>query len=133
MSKLSILKNVYSWGLEYQTYPDFEWSKVARMLNSSDFKWHSKIKQPNHSKFDQIAAILDSNLLVLLLNGQDFSMVNTYCYISQHIFKMQIFEVHCFYLSFYLPREVFTLLAIARWRPLFQYFNGWAIWYSNCI
>ena len=30
------------------------------MLNGSDFKWHSKTDQPDYSKFDQIARILDS-------------------------------------------------------------------------
>ena len=30
------------------------------MLNGSDFKWHSKTKQPKHSKSDQIATILES-------------------------------------------------------------------------
>ena len=52
------------WGLEYRTCPEFELAKVAQMLNGSDFKWHSKIEQPNHSKSaDQIAAILDSYAL----------------------------------------------------------------------
>ena len=48
------------WGLEHRTRLDFEWSKVVLMLNGSDFKWHSKTDQPDYSKFDQIARILDS-------------------------------------------------------------------------
>ena len=43
------------------------------MLNGSDFELHSKTEQPDHSKFDQIAAILDSYVLVPFLNGPDYS------------------------------------------------------------
>ena len=42
-------------------------------VNGSDFEWHSKTKQPNHCKSNQIAAILDSYVLVLFSNGQDYS------------------------------------------------------------
>ena len=55
------------WGLKYQTRLDFEWVNVVYMMNSLDFEWHSKTKQSNHSKADQIAAILDSYELVLFL------------------------------------------------------------------
>ena len=37
------------------------------MLNGSDFKRHSKMDQPGHSKSDRIAAILDSHALVPFL------------------------------------------------------------------
>ena len=39
----------------------------------SDFEWRSKTEQPYHSKSDQIAAILDSYVLILFLNGLDYS------------------------------------------------------------
>ena len=54
-------------------HSDFEWSKFVAMLNGSDFKWHSKTQQPDHTKSDQIAGILDLYALALSLNGQDYS------------------------------------------------------------
>ena len=40
------------------------------MFNVSDSKWYYKTKQPDHSKSDQIAAILDSYVLVLFTNDR---------------------------------------------------------------
>ena len=64
-------KRTLQWGLDSQTLSDFQWSKVVWMMNGSDFEWHSKTKQPDHSKSDQKATILDSYFLVLLSYSSD--------------------------------------------------------------
>ena len=61
---LKITYIMLDWELEYRARFNFKWSKVVQMLNGFDFKWHSKTEQPNHSKSDQIANILDSSVLV---------------------------------------------------------------------
>ena len=48
-----VINSPVQWGLEYQTRFDFEWAKVAWMLNGSDF---------------EKAAILDSCWLVWFSN-----------------------------------------------------------------
>ena len=62
-------------GLKYRTCSDFEWAKVV-MLNGS------KPDQPDHTKSDQIAVILDLYALALFLNGQDYSYCC--CYAPNH-------------------------------------------------
>ena len=42
------------------------------MMNGSDFEWQSKMELLNHSKYDQLAAILNSSGLVPFSNGQDY-------------------------------------------------------------
>ena len=37
---------------------------VVQMLNGSNLEWHSKTEQPDHSKFNQIAAFMDFYILV---------------------------------------------------------------------
>ena len=54
--------------------------------NGSDFEWHSKNKQPDHSKLDQI---LNSYVLVLFLNFRDHSYSCSYGHQS---FKYQTIQ-----------------------------------------
>ena len=71
---VNICYNPYlQWGLECQIHSDFEWSKVFWMLNDSDCEWHSKTKQPDHSKSNQIADIFDSHVLVPFSTGPNYS------------------------------------------------------------
>ena len=46
------------WELDYWTHSYFEWLNIVPIMNSSDYEWHSKTEQPDHSKFSQMATIL---------------------------------------------------------------------------